>query len=211
MSKKLEMTTDSILWEFDNLETIGGRRADVLGNPSVIETSKGHAIAFDGKMDAILLNTNPLAGVNEFTIEIVFRPDKNGLTEQRFFHIHEKENRRVLLEIRLIEPDKWVLDSYIRSDQSGCTLFCAEATHPVGKWYHAALVYKNGTMSHYVNLVKEATGIVNFNAMTSGVTSIGCRLNRVFWYKGAIRSIRISHEALSPELFYAFHPLRSVQ
>jgi hypothetical protein len=41
-------------------------------------------------------------------------------------------------------------------------------------------------MSHFVNGVKEREGDVAFPAMAKGQTSLGVRLNQVFWFKGCI-------------------------
>jgi hypothetical protein len=53
-------------------------------------------------------------------------------------------------------------------------------------------------MAHYVNGVREAAARVPFGPLGAGGTSIGVRQNRVSWYKGRIRSIRITPEALPP-------------
>ena len=44
-----------VIWEFDNLERIGGHAVTVIGEPQVIDTSDGKAIEFDGEDDGILL------------------------------------------------------------------------------------------------------------------------------------------------------------
>jgi hypothetical protein len=42
---------------------------------------------------------------------------------------------------------------------------------------------------------------IEFTPLKPGHTSIGVRLNKVSWFKGAIRKIRITSKALSPEEF----------
>ena len=59
------------------------------------------AIEFDGVRDALFVGTNPLAGLEAFTIELDFRPDEGGLAEQRFLHLGEANGDRVLFETRL--------------------------------------------------------------------------------------------------------------
>ncbi|MDA2938103.1 LamG domain-containing protein [Acidobacteria bacterium AH-259-A15] len=192
--------TDSVIWDIDNLQSIGGNKPTVLGAPIAVDTPEGGAIQFDGEDDALILDTNPLAGFSQFTIEIVFRPDAGGNREQRFFHVQEKDDHRVLIEIRLTD-DSWFLDTFIKSGTSEKTLYAQEFPHPLGNWYHAALVYEAQQMRHYVNGVQEMDAPVNYVPMKDGQTSIGCRLNRVFWFKGAIRQVRVTPRALSPEEF----------
>jgi len=47
----------------------------------------------------------------------------------------------------------------------------------------------------------ELQGDLDFRPINSGCTSIGVRLNKVHWYKGAIGWIRITPQALNPETF----------
>jgi len=190
-----------MVWDLDNLERIGGNKATVLGSPVVVETEKGRAIAFDGIDDAIIIEANPLAGARQFTVEAIFRPDAGGDAEQRFLHVQETDDRRVLLEIRLTQDNRWFLDTFIKSGESEETLYSEIFPHPLGVWYHAALVYKGKQMWHYINGAQELSGAVDYLPVKGGRTSIGCRLNRVFWFKGAIKRIRVTHRALSPREF----------
>lgn len=191
----------SMIWELDNLERIGGHRATVLGNPVVLETEQGRAIAFDGIDDALILATNPLAGARQFTVEVIFRPDAGGPAEQRFLHMQETDERRVLIETRLTQHNRWFLDTFIKAGESEETLYAENFLHPVGVWYHVALVYQGKKMRHYVNGAQELSGSVDYLPVKDGQTSIGCRLNRVFWFKGAIKRIRVTPRALSPREF----------
>lgn len=192
---------NSIVWDIDNLEKIGGNKPIVLSTPMVIDAPKGRAVQFDGVDDGIFLNINPLAGAQVFTVEIIFRPDSGGNTEQRFLHIGEVHGNRVLIETRLTEDNKWFLDTFIKSGEYERTLYAQDFLHPPNEWYHAALVYNEQKMSHYVNGIKELEGTVDFVPMKAGKTSIGCRMNKVYWFKGAIRKVRITLRALSPEEF----------
>lgn len=81
--------------------------------------------------------------------------------------------------------------------------------NPLGDWAHVALVPEGGTMKHYVNGQLELQGDLDFRPINSGRTSIGVRLNKVHWYKGAIGSIRITPQALNPETFPMNHNIPS--
>ena len=192
---------NSIVWDINNLENIGGNSFTMLGSPVVFQTASGNAVQFDGKEDALIFDTNPLSGFKQFTLEIIFRPDANGLTEQRFFHLQGQEDHRVLVESRLTEDGQWFLDTYIKNGDSDCTLYAQEFTHPVGQWYHAALVYDGKEMRHYVNGQLELSGIVDYAPMQGGQTSLGVRLNRVCWFKGAIHKTRVTPKVLQPDEF----------
>jgi hypothetical protein len=189
------------MWILDSLTTVGPHRPTVLGNPREIETPRGRAIAFDGIDDALVLGANPLAGARAFTIEAIFRPDTGGQPEQRFLHVQEIEDRRILLETRLTDANAWFLDTFIKSGASERTLQSRARTHPLGEWYHAALVYEGGRMRHFVNGVEEMTGAVDYAPTTGGQVSIGCRLNRVYWFRGAIRGVRFCDRALESREF----------
>ncbi|MHC4645904.1 MAG: LamG-like jellyroll fold domain-containing protein [Planctomycetota bacterium] len=190
------------VWNIDNLESVGGKETIVLGSPKVIETARGGAVEFDGVGDGLIVEDLPLAAAEEFTLEIIFWPDAKGLKEQRFLHLQERASEsRILIETRLTEDDRWYLDTYIHSPKGSKALFDPAKTHAVGKWYNATLVYDGQEMRHYVNDVKEMSGDLDFSPLGEGKTSIGVRMNRVFWFKGAIQKVRFTRRALHPQQF----------
>ncbi|MCY3790938.1 MAG: hypothetical protein OXH63_19355 [Gemmatimonadetes bacterium] len=87
----------------------------------------------------MFIGTNPLAGLEAFTIELDFRPDEGGLAEQRFLHLGEADGDRVLFETRLTGTGHWYLDTFISSGDSDRALLNEGHLHPVGEWYHLAL------------------------------------------------------------------------
>ncbi len=192
---------ESIHWKLDNLQNINGHAVTVLGNPEVVDINGGAAIQFNGQTDAIVLDNIPVPDFAEFTIEVVFRPDSNGNEAQRFFHIQESNDHRILMETRLVEGNQWFLDTFIKSGENEHALFAKEFLHPTDLWYHLALVYDGEMMRHYVNGSKEMESELKYEPIQHGETSIGCRLNRVYWFKGAIREIHVTPSALSPDGF----------
>lgn len=197
-----QATFQQTVWQLDNLNDVAGHRVTVLGNPEVIQTPVGKALFFDGEDDGIVVHANPLAGAGHFTVEIIFRPDPGGQREQRFLHMQESDERRVLIETRLAGTDEWFLDTFVKSNASQKTLQSRDTLHPLGQWYHAALVYDGRLMRHYVNGVLEMEGeLANYVPMTGGRSALGCRLNEVFWFKGAIRKARITLVPLTPNQF----------
>jgi hypothetical protein len=156
---------------------------------------------FDGVDDGLVVNANPISGAMQFTIEAIFRPDAGGNKEQRWFHIQEDETQnRVLLETRL-DGDQWFLDTFIKSGENNRTLFAENFKHPVNKWYHVALVFDGSEMRHYVDGVQELAGPLSISPLNRGQTSIGVRMNRIHWFKGAVRKARFTMKALAASEF----------
>jgi hypothetical protein len=192
----------STTWNVDNTISIAGCKTTVLGAPMVITTGKGNAVQFDGEKDGLIVEALPLAGAQEFTLEILFRPDPKGRKEQRFLHLQQNATEnRILIETRLTDDNRWYLDTYIQTPKGSLALFNPQNTHPVGKWYNAALVYDGRQVRHYVNGVEEMSGDLAFRPLGGGRTSIGVRMNRVFWFKGAVRQVRFTPRVLNPEDF----------
>lgn len=194
--------SQSITWKLDNLNKIGGYKIEVLGQPKVIKTDKGKAIEFDGVDDGIFIETNPLAGARSFTIEVFFRPDTDGPAEQRWLHVEDLENveSRAMLETR-VTKDQWFLDTFLKSGENRLPLYAENFKHPTGRWYHVALVYDGTEMRHYIDGKLELSGKIAMKPFGPGRVSIGVRQNKVYWFKGAVRKVRFSHAALTPEQF----------
>ena len=53
-------------------------------------------------------------------------------------------------------------------------------------------------MTHFVNGRQELTGKVTFGPMKAGRVSIGVRQNKVHWFKGQIKTVRVSPRVLAP-------------
>jgi len=193
-------TPTPVTWRLDNLQQIGGHAVTVVGTPRVVQTERGAAIEFNGASDGLFLDVNPLKGLQQFTIEILFQPAADGPEEQRFFHIQESSTEnRALIELRMKEQ-RWALDTYLRSGDRHLTLLDRNITHPAAIWHVATLIYDGTTMAHYVDGVRELTGITGFAPLGEGRTSIGVRQNRVSWFKGRIQSVRITPRAEPPAI-----------
>ncbi len=191
----------SVTWWIISREGIGDMPTTVVGLPRVIDTSSGRAVWFDGEKDGLLVNNNPLAGAESFTVEAVFRPDSGGNAEQRFLHVQEiVGDNRMLLETRLA-GDNWFLDTFIKSGDNDKTLFAESFLHPLGEWYHVALVYDGAEMRHYVDGREELSAPLKAAPFIEGRVALGMRMNRVSWFRGAIRVVRFTPRVLKPEEF----------
>jgi putative heme-binding domain-containing protein len=194
------------IWTFDRLDGIGGHKTTVLGQPKIIDTPAGKAVEFDGVDDALFIDNHPLAGATAFTWEAVFRPD-GGEAQQRWFHLSEQDpvtgadtDNRMLFEIRVV-GDEWYLDSHYQSGAAFKTLMNKEARHPLGAWYHVASVYDGKEFSNYVNGVRQGGGEARLAPHGPGHASVGARINKVFYFKGAVRLARFTRRALAPAEF----------
>lgn len=185
------------VWTFDRLDRIGGQQPEIIGSPKVVDG----VVEFDGQGDALVLPVHPLAGAKAFTLELVFRPDAGGRPEQRVFHLQQNGSQnRLLLETRLI-GGQWCLDSYAHSDSGQQTLIDRTKLHPLGKWAHVAAVYDGVEFRHYVNGELQGKAVVALSPQGEGKTSAGVRINRVDWFKGAIRVARMTSKALPVDQF----------
>lgn len=185
------------VWVLDNLTSLGGHPVTVAGSPAVVKTPLGPAVEFNGATDGLFLDTNPLQGLREFTIEALIEPAAGGPEEQRFLHVQETgAESRALLELRLAPDATWCLDTFLRQGATGLTLIDRALRHPAGSWHTVALTYDGTTSVHYVNGRRELDGKITFGPLGEGRTSIGVRQNRVSWFKGKIRAIRFTPAAL---------------
>lgn len=192
---------DSITWTFDNLNRIGGHATTVFGAPKVIDTPLGKAIQFNGAPDALFLDVHPLAGAEKFTWEVIFRPDSDGPPAQRFFHLQENGSQhRYLFETRIINK-QWALDSFAASSTGSRALMDVRLLHPADKWYHVAAVYDGKEYRNYVNGKLQVAAPATLSPQGPGRTSVGVRINKVDYFKGAIRLSRMTRRALSTAEF----------
>jgi hypothetical protein len=194
------------VWAFDRLENIGGHKTTVVGHPRVIDSPVGKAVEFDGVDAALFIDNHPLAGAETFTWEAIFRPD-GGESEQRWFHLNEQDantgadtDNRMLLEIR-VAGDTWFLDSYTQSGTATKALMNRMALHPLGAWYHVASVYDGKEFRNYVDGVREGAAELYLAPHRQGHASVGARINKVFYFKGAVHLARFTRKALSPSEF----------
>lgn len=210
---------EQTLWTFDRLDNIGGAATRVEGVPKVIDTPHGKAIQFNGVDDALWVERHPLAGAATFTFEAIFRPD-GGAFEQRWFHLAERDpvtqalaspthpkgpdtTPRFLFEIRVIE-NQWYLDAFVGGPGYSKPLMFKDKLHPVGPWYHVAQTYDGRMYRSYVNGVLQGEAEIAFKPQGEGAASIGTRINRLNYFKGAVRQARFTPKALTPAEFMKF-------
>ena len=205
-------TSQTTIWRFDQIESLGGHPATVVGHPHLIDSPYGKAVEFNGFDDALFVAVHPLAGASAFTWEVIFRPDAGGAEAQRFFHLQEVDpttgqdtRNRILFEIRIVNG-QWCLDSFANTNGQTRTLLNCQLLHPLGKWYRVTAVYDGKTFSNYVDGELEGSGDLQLAPQGPGRTSIGTRINKTFYFKGAILMARMTPRALSPNQFLEMPP-----
>ena len=199
-------------WHFDQTAEIGGHPTQVLGHPHVIESPYGKAVEFNGVDDALFIPVHPLSGASAYTWEVIFRPDAEGAEAQRFFHLQEQDPatgrdtmNRMLFEIRIVDK-QWCLDSFASSGASNRTLLNCKMLHPLGQWYRVTAVYDGKELRNYVDNELQGSGSLDLKPQFAGHTSVGVRINKVFYFRGAVLMARMIPKALPPDEFLKMPP-----
>lgn len=196
-------------WTFDRLDSVGGWPMRIVGAPGITPSPWGSAIGFDGVGDALLVDRHPLAGARAFTFEALFRPD-GGAFQQRWFHIESDDDAsdasgmsttRMMFEIRVV-GQRWYLDAFMTGPGYKQPLAVPNKTGPIGRWHHVAQSYDGRTYRSFVNGQMQAAIAMPFVPQGPGRCSIGARLNRVDYFRGAVRAAHFSRAALPPSQFH---------
>jgi hypothetical protein len=162
--------------------------------------------------DALFVPVHPLAGASAYTWEVIFRPDADGAEAQRFFHLQEQDPatgadtmNRMLFEIRIVDK-QWCLDSFASSGASNRTLLNCKLLHPLGQWYRVTAVYDGKELRNYVDDELQGSGSLDLKPQSAGHSSVGVRINKVFYFKGAVLMARMVPKALPPDEFLKMPP-----
>ncbi len=185
-------------WPFDGQGRLGGRAVERAGDPLLIDSEHGPAVLFDGVDDALFLADSPLEGLSEYTIEVLFRPDAGGKEEQRFVHAGTVDGDRLLFETRPAGAGGWCLDAFLQSGDASAALLDRTRAHPLGRWHWVAAVAGSGRFGAFVDGAPELSRSLPVAPAPPGGLSLGCRRNRVSWFRGAIARVRITPAALAP-------------
>lgn len=193
----------SIEWSADSFDP--SMQVEMLGAPGMIYTSMGTALEFDGKGDAIFVGSVPVKGMEEFTIQMIFKPYGNAPFEQRFMHMGEYNGARIMFESRVKPDNTWYFDAFVHmgTKEESKALVNESLTHPTDRWYNLALTVSKDGIASYVDGVQQSSYPLKYDrlAIGEGVTSVGVRQNMVCWFKGAILKILVTPKVLAPDQF----------
>ena len=171
------------------------------GDPQPVTTDRGEAVRFDGEDDGLFVEGVPVAGLKEFTLEMVFRQEPSEHFEQRFLHMGEFAGNRIMFESRVNPDSTWYFDAYVHQGdpEHNVVLIDPARTHPCGQWYTLTLVASEKGMTTYVNGEEQCHSDVPYiGTVGEGLTSIGVRQNLVCWFNGDILSLRVTPRAEVP-------------
>lgn len=203
----------TVVWSADAFPAI----RSFFGEPQVFWTTAGYAVHFNGATDGVFLESVPVAGMDEFTLEVVFRQDGDAAFEQRFLHIGTMD-KRILFETR-VNPDKtWYFDAFVNLGtpeptpdnpnpaRKSAVLIDETLTHPAGRWYTLTLVASRDGLVSYVDGVEQCRSELAWEPLVNeGFTSVGVRQNMVCWFKGDLLKLRVTPRVLAPEEFLQDH------
>jgi hypothetical protein len=195
---------DRVVWDINNPDYIGGYDVIKQGNPTVISTPYGNAVEFHASNnERIQIPNYPLAGADEFTIEIIFKPYAMAAgSEPRFFYIGKpggRDKKTATFETRYNSAG-WYADYFIRHVNTG-GFINPSLTHPIDEWTHLAMVYKNHTLTGYANGVQEAYGegtTADGLPESDAQISLGGRMNNSGYFDGVILKVIFTPTALEP-------------
>lgn len=203
----------TVIWSADDLPPI----RDFFGAPQVFQTAAGQAVHFSGQGDAAFVDSVPVAGLQEFTLEVIFRQDGDAAFEQRFLHIGTMD-RRILFETRVNPDATWYFDAFVNLGTPEATpdnpnpkrrsavLIDERLTHPADRWYCLALTASKDGLVSYVDGVEQCRSELPWEPLVNeGFTSVGVRQNMVCWFKGDILKIRVTPSVLQPADFLQDH------
>ena len=172
--------------------------------PQVVQTPMGPAWSFDGVDDAFYFDSVPTAGLDELTVEVIFRQSSDAAFEQRFLHIGSMDNR-ILFETRVNPDSSWYFDAFVRlgkEKEQSAVLIDPQLCHPCDVWYALAFVLSKNGLASYVDGVEQKRSELAFAPLINeGCTSVGVRQNKRCWFKGEILKIRFTPRALDPYEF----------
>ncbi|MBL4826200.1 MAG: LamG domain-containing protein [Spongiibacteraceae bacterium] len=200
-------------WHFNQLSSIGGHSLGIEGKPELVESTLGSALLFDGKGDRLQINGNPVAGADQFTLELILKPlaPLAAGREPRIIHIENasRSDHRITIEMRFTDKGDWYLDAFVLDGDSRYTLIDSSLTHPGNQWAHIAISYGKGKFRSYVNGKAELSAPVNYSPMASSAnTSAGARMNKVHYFHGLLLRLRSTPALLSPDQFLSITSLQ---
>lgn len=187
--------TEKVTWKLDSIKEIAGFPVIVSGSPRVITSEEEDVVEFNGNSDGLLIMSNPIAGWQNFIIEIDIKPYPGfpENVEQRFLHIQDPENedRRILIELRLNENNEWYGDWFIKTENESLTLVDPTQTHPLNEWATISLKYEEGQVTGSVNEAVQVQGNIKYlSPGATAQTSVGTRMDQRSWFKGSIKEVR---------------------
>ena len=190
----------TVNWVVDNTTSIGGFTPTLMGAPTATTTDVGTAVCFDGTQDGMLLGTNPILGMQRFTIETLVFPEFPGTLEPRVIYIGDTNNNNPRLALQMRSDTSGTWHFYVSFYWAGVNTTLEGTTtsfpHPSNQWYWLAVTYDGQTARMYVNGVLEDSTNLTFGPMTTGSTTLGSRPSGQYYFPGCMRDVQFFNRAL---------------
>jgi len=185
-------------WVIDNTTSIGGFAPTVMGAPTVTAMDAGTAVCFDGTQDGLVLATNPIQGMQAFTIEALVFPEFTGVSDVRLIHVGDANanNPRVVMEMRSDVSGNWHALAVFNWNRTNTTIEDTNNIHPSGQWYWLTITYDGQIARVYVNGVLENSRNLTFGSVAAASVSLGARPTGPFYYPGCMRDVKFFGSAL---------------
>jgi hypothetical protein len=183
-------------WVIDNTTSIGGFTTTVMGAPTVTALDAGTAVCFDGNQDGLLLGTNPIQGMQRFTIEVLVFPEFTGSADTRLIQITDSNNLRLVMGMRSVASGNWHALVTFSGSGPATTIEDSNAPHPSNQWYWLTVTYDGQTASVYVNGALENSRNLAFGPMAAGSASLATRPNGQYNFPGCMRDVKFFASAL---------------
>ena len=71
----------------------------------------------------------------------------------------------------------------------------------LGQWHHVAAVYDGKEFRSYVDGVLDGAAQIELTPQAAGRSAVGVRMNKLYYFKGAVRMARFTRRALAPSEF----------
>ncbi len=176
-----------------------GNHGIINGDPEFVTGVKGNALRFDGDGDFVeVANHESLNfGKKDFSYSLWFKVDDFDDTYDRFLlSQREYDNGYDIslswtgsIKINFVNYDTWdYVSPYPKT----------KIIPELDKWYHLAVIRKNGLVDVYVDGIKEATKEADFSVDSDKPLNIGNDVgSSYYFFKGLIDEVKIYNSALT--------------
>lgn len=186
-------------WVVDNTTSIAGHTPTVMGTPTVTPMDAGTAVCFDGTTDGLLFATNPIQGMQQFTIQTLVYPEIAGTPQPRILHLGGPgaNDARLVIQMRPDGATSWHLLVGFFWGTVSTTIEDTASIHPSNQWYWLAVTYDGQTARVYVNGVLEDSMALTFGPMAAGSMSLAARQTAANFFPGCMRDVEFFNTALA--------------
>ena len=206
-------------WPLENTNFINNSNTHtILGVPEIAEGLVGNGVLFNGITDGLLIDDNPIANAEAYTVEFYAYPHDTE-TKAKLLNVWTaEEDSGMFVECWGTTPDQEPLAGYVhfKIHQTNGTYWYGKgfsAALPVDHWYHVAMVVDSLDAKLYIDGELDTTVVYlndpgyvlgrEYEPFLNGFTAVGVRggANQKDFYTGLVDHIKFTKEALTPDEF----------